>query len=497
MLAVQWEYLLGKSFASAWESGRTEAEWPPHPDRVFQALVAAWGGMGEPEDGREVLEKIEGLPPPEIVVPVSSCGDDDPRAYPETFVPVNDVKTPKITEQGITTLPDGRPRKGRRFPSRPVPSGCFCFLVWPDSVLDDGRRASLARLCRAVTHIGMERSLVAMRLADDPLSEQDGNYIRYRPSGRGAERFRVPYRGRLADLREAYAGGGKDWRRPPVAKWERYEKLGASDRPVPHSVFDSRDWIVYVRREGARFSLAEAPAVAETLRRTLIRAADGDAAAEELISGHRAGGGYLERPHAAFVPLGFVGHTHADGHLLGIAIILPGGLSYDESIPVKRAVAEAEDADGKLRLTFGKAGTVSLVREQRVEPPRTLLPRTWCGPSRVWASVTPVVCDRMPPRPNRYDAWVDGQIRSACQRIGLPDPAEVEVSSVSFLAGAPSCKSIRPLERRSDRQPRWHVHTRIVFAEEVRGPVLLGAGRYRGYGICKPVLEAGREEMGS
>jgi CRISPR-associated protein Csb2 len=34
--------------------------------------------------------------------------------------------------------------------------------------------------------------------------------------------------------------------------------------------------------------------------------------------------------------------------------------------------------------------------------------------------------------------------------------------------------------------PRACVHAQIEFAEPVRGPVLVGAGRYLGYGLCLP-----------
>ena len=34
---------------------------------------------------------------------------------------------------------------------------------------------------------------------------------------------------------------------------------------------------------------------------------------------------------------------------------------------------------------------------------------------------------------------------------------------------------------------RQQVHVLIQFPCEVRGPLLLGAGRFRGYGLCKPL----------
>jgi CRISPR-associated protein Csb2 len=35
--------------------------------------------------------------------------------------------------------------------------------------------------------------------------------------------------------------------------------------------------------------------------------------------------------------------------------------------------------------------------------------------------------------------------------------------------------------------PRQQVHVLIEFPCEVVGPLLLGAGRFRGYGLCKPL----------
>ena len=46
------------------------------------------------------------------------------------------------------------------------------------------------------------------------------------------------------------------------------------------------------------------------------------------------------------------------------------------------------------------------------------------------------------------------------------------------------------LRRRSDPggKGEWqHTHASIVFAAPVRGPVIIGSGRYRGYGLCRPV----------
>ena len=42
-----------------------------------------------------------------------------------------------------------------------------------------------------------------------------------------------------------------------------------------------------------------------------------------------------------------------------------------------------------------------------------------------------------------------------------------------------------PRLNRKDGSDRRHTHAILVFEEPVRGPILIGAGRYRGYGLCR------------
>ena len=84
----------------------------------------------------------------------------------------------------------------------------------------------------------------------------------------------------------------------------------------------------------------------------------------------------------------------------------------------------------------------------------------------------------------------DGDIvGDACERIGLPRPIDVIVHPVSLHLGVPVAGEFPPLSASGKR--RWHSHVVVTFAEPVPGPVLLGAGRFRGYGFLRP-LEAMR-----
>jgi len=49
------------------------------------------------------------------------------------------------------------------------------------------------------------------------------------------------------------------------------------------------------------------------------------------------------------------------------------------------------------------------------------------------------------------------------------------------------------MSRRRDRHPRQQWHVRVEFERAVRGPIILGAGRYRGYGLMAAIDYALRQ----
>jgi CRISPR-associated protein Csb2 len=78
-------------------------------------------------------------------------------------------------------------------------------------------------------------------------------------------------------------------------------------------------------------------------------------------------------------------------------------------------------------------------------------------------------------------------IRSACERIGLPRPAGVTATPSPLFTGVPHAGRMPKLMRKNGGGAVQHTHAVIVFDQPVLGPVLLGAGRYRGYGLCRPM----------
>ena len=78
----------------------------------------------------------------------------------------------------------------------------------------------------------------------------------------------------------------------------------------------------------------------------------------------------------------------------------------------------------------------------------------------------------------------------SCRRQGLPEPAEIDVGKTCWQRGSPRAvpgKGGFALMPVKPGQPaRQQVHAWLRFDQPVEGPLLLGAGRYRGYGLCKP-----------
>lgn len=249
-----------------------------------------------------------------------------------------------------------------------------------------------------------------------------------------------------------------------------------------------------------RLDLVTTLQLTDVLRRAIQRVASQDLkmdALPEVLTGHSVNGAPSEKPHAAYFPLAFVGSPHASGHLMGLAVALPREEHWVEHRKEWRPVMTVLALIN--RLVLGRLGVWDLEPELRESPPDSLLPKLWTASpegARVWASVTPIAFDEHPKQRDRteYLAAVAAMIRGACLYIGLPEPPTVRITPVSAHVGAPTSREF-PRLRRKDGGERRHAHAIIEFAQPVVGPVLLGAGRYRGYGLCRPLYQAAERSV--
>jgi CRISPR-associated protein Csb2 len=270
-------------------------------------------------------------------------------------------------------------------------------------------------------------------------------------------------------------------------------------RDLAQGIF-SDDLIVLVRVGGPRLPITSVAGLARQFRRALMAFADQPVA--EVISGHRADGAAAEIPHLAVVPLPAVTGPRPDGTLLGIALVLPRDVDVDARGAVMRAIARFEDAHRTgpeawppIPVLLGDPGRLVLQRAGRVKDcGDALRSATWIGPARRWASATPIALDRNPGDLHHADPArrsLAFRAAAACvieavRRIGLPAPVEVDVLRSCALPGTAEPQRYPRFPPAPQRLQRVLVHARLRFGEPVRGPVLVGAGRFQGLGLFMP-----------
>ena len=466
MLALRVSYLMGRVYSARFEDGdlKGEPEWPPHPSRLFSALTAAWGEGGAEEELRGALEWLECQPAPRIF-----AGGHTVRRLVQAFVPVNDSKT----------VPEDRPRKGRVFPSAALtyPDVYFVWAAAPESAIRDG----LDQILQRTSSLGHSSSLVSVEMAD---RVDAGDLTEWRPDAPKGDRMRIPYPGRLKELverRRLFEESGNKTNRPSAGRSTLYGALEKEKVEPVRGVFDRM--IVLRRNYGTHASLTSTLAVMGALRGAILK--HSPQPPPEYISGHASGSSQgapvrSERPHIALVPLPFVSAPHANGELMGAAVLLPNTLTREERGICWQTVESVKE----LVMPWGSWGiSVSDAEEEK----RALRRETWSGTCKLWSTVTPFVFDRYPKNP--FGAEAEQTIREAMKRVGLPEPRGLDLHYNPWHLGVPKASAFPPALARPGKPQRYHCHVRVRFDQEITGPLVAGAGRYYGYGLFRGLFD--------
>ncbi len=562
MLVVALHLLAGRYGATEYND-RSRPEWPPHPARLFSALVSTWADADEPDpDERAALEWLERQPAPELVCSGSNevlrrdavtvyVSGNDPSALRSTvdtkhdelmnasaaMSTSGDTKTEKALRRAeaaydealrkaatatgsestsviastLEVLPDNRNRQPRTFPSV-TPSDPTVRFVWQDAIPAETQREALDRLLARVARLGHSATLVACHLETQP--PRSATLV---PREGGGQSLRVPRAGLLDRLeREFDRHHGIKERLLPAAM----VGYGPPDPQRTSAAVGnlSGDWfLLEIRTRDPDTKQMQALRntrsleLARAVRGALLAHAEPDTG---IVSGLWPDGSH--RPHLAVTPLASVGHRWADGTIRGVAVMLPATVTPTERAIVEHAVADwrsdgltvqLSGSTGSLRVSFDPARLVpaepvTSTDALWTDKPLALRRSTWCRPSRHWVSVSPVALDRAVPglHEGRDEAELAAResLARSCTHTGLPEPTQIVIGPAGMAAAvphAPGRGSRRTFPRfiaAGTGQRKQCIHAALTFPEPVRGPVLIGAGRYLGYGLFLPVKEDAR-----
>lgn len=476
MLSISIEFLTGRYVATNLLQYE-KPEWPPHPGRLFMAMASAYFAGSKKQDERDALQWLEGCGPPDIYFNQDKISQ---RETVTTYVPINDELGSKKSVT-LTTIEFslGRERQPRTFPTT-ITNYEPVYFVWTDCVPKQYLEA-LKTICFKIHRLGHSSSFVSVKISDSQINMEPTMV----PDKLGTELIRCASKGILTSLESIFKTNSEtEDKKDYFIQKSRFNALSLQqskyaykkqEQTQPKRQGQFSDMIILSIVDKQKPSMLRTKEIMHSLRERIQ-----NSETSEYISGLDKNNKPSTKPHIAMAPLSFVGNSYASGTILGIAIVFPLQRDPKSDDALLNALYN-DEKDSNVKITVEGYGKIEMSKDIRYEI-KTLGSNTWTRPSKKWATTTPIVLDRVPHTKSK-EAWWDkvGEIiATSCIYQNLPKPT-VYTSNVSFQKGAPNANDFpRHCEH------RMNVHAFLEFEEEITGPLLIGAGRYNGYGLCKP-----------
>jgi len=475
-------------------------DWPPSPARLFQALVAAahlgTNGLG---DVKEALEWLESKPPPTII----ACKREVKRW--ERSFPRNefDALLSRIRERNLyplgfhpSYLPSGGEDVFRKYYEKREPTISFLhgnrtlYYLWPILDNEEEKAKIICKLARKIIYLGWGTDMVignGSLLSEEEAKKLAG--IRWVPHPRGEERLKVPCTGFLRDVEECFRKKWEEHRGQitlhPAPGWAMYtcegEIVGPSLSYVGFELIDPND----PDQESTKAFSPERwgeivgwlrHAVAEALRK---EGSKSDEWIRQKVLGHPE-----NSPHFHFCPVPSVGHPHADGFIRRVMICWDPTLINVKEDDLREAlqgvalISEGEREEARLR--YVREGFFKRFIEPKLE----------------WESVSPIILHGYDHRHGKFSyRKCQFLILQAFRTSGysLDFVEEISFQKGPFVPG--TLHAVRYFVPNHLRGfPMYHV--RVKFKRLVRGPIMVGRGRFYGLGLLThKISEHGSEQV--
>ena len=457
-------------------SDSDEPEWPPSPLRFFQALVAAAAAQSNErariESAVPALRWLQELPSPEIVACVGVASTTPTQFY----VPDN------TADLLVPSWKRGETDKGTKRTEKVVlPThldGEAVHYLFRVSNFDPLIVDVLTAAARSITHLGWGIDMVtadARRISETEAQQLPGE--RWQSAQSGGVALRVPIGGTLDDLMRKHDDflnrltdeGFKPV--PPLREFAvRHYRRSTDPEPRPYCVFT----ILKPDASGNRaFNTARRTRdVAAWIRHAVAEVCQPAGWPDFLsfVHGHDSDGNpnrsENSRHRFQYLPLPTINsHLHRVESIRRVMVVAPPGCQERIDFIRRRLLGHSlkweTNEIGVLNVQTGK----DWVREQYTD----------C--STIWTSVTPVILDGYD---DRSKAKTEKLLRKALANAGITvEVADLDWQPFGFVSGVEPVRDfVRP-----EKLHGTMLHVRLRFKHRIAGPLAIGAGRYRGFGL--------------
>lgn len=471
MIAIRLRFPAGRYHANPWGRHVNEGaqEWPPSPYRLLRALYDAW------------KRKCPGLPESEVAGALGALASSEPEfrlpkavaSHTRSYLSSNteDPNDKSLVFDGFLAV--GRNRNDS------------CWVFWPELVLSQSQRETLADLLTRLNYLGRSESWIEADLHDSPT----GDGFICQPAGVSAEPGEIvsvacvlsplQYHGEeswLDSLASSTTRFLKSRRSsPPLLRFVRYAiPLNAVViDPVPQP-FRSvpKEQAVILSLDCAVLPLVTATIeIAEQVRVRLMGAhrkrMGGDASlVSPLFSGKDENGAKrLDHGHLFILPLS------KDHHRIDRVLLLSRLRPFTrDELDAVRGVRSLWQDDGRpdVRCVVSWHGSLN---------------HPGSASAKVVASATPFVTTRHLRKGRDPNRFFQDEVRRECRNHSIGEPLTVE-----FLP-RPSGDLFECVEfrrNRRDEPPRPGFAFRLTFSAPVTTPFSLGYGCHFGLGLFYP-----------
>lgn len=499
-------------------------EWPPSPARLFQALVAgtARGDTLAKED-TSALGWLESLGEAPVIAAPAKRGGQGFR----NFVPNNDLDAVGGDPRRIGEIRAPKLTRPMLFDAETPLLYAWTFDDMPEAHTHAQRICALAERLYQFGR-GVDMAWARGAIVDDAemearLAAHGGAIWRPSRSGEGAT-LPVPLVGSLQSLvlrhrkmRERFqthyeakpnrkepdrkVPAGQVFVQPPKPRFRQ----AAYDSPPARLLFD-------LAGGKAPWRLDRVVALTETVRDAAARKLEGTLPSEastihNVIVGRRNAHDADKAARVRITPLPSIGYRHADRAIRRVLVEISADcpLRADDvewgfaGLEAIKAEIDPETGEVRDQLVLTPAADRAMLAHYGLEG---------AAPARLWRTATPAALPQQAARRRIDPTRRCAEAKGGAERLAEESKAVSAVAQALRHAGVSvPLESIRvqrePFEGRGARAEAFAENTRfakerlwhaeIAFAQPLRGPLIIGDGRYLGLGLMAPVRGAWRD----